>query len=233
MHAPVGKETRYPIPIDLTEEELSMALRGKYVTRVIYVEDPRRALGVREVPDKQRYFEVMAHEDPLHVASSLGRPVAILRMGSLAPSSNGPSAEFLFGSPALQRHAMVAPPVPYVPSKLKPSEMPTPPVKREELPEAPPQPPIADDQVNIPDNPPAKTDVQDEPSGDTLFDDDNGDIFDEPAGNNELDAGADNAIDDAGDPFTDDLDSGDLDGGDLDSGDLGDATDEGDLFDDI
>lgn len=123
MHAPPGKETRYPIPIDLTQEELAMAISGKFVTRVIYVEDPRNALGVRDLPE-QRYFEVMAHEDPLHVASNLGRPVAILRMGSLAPGPNGPSDAFLFGSPPVLLHA---PPVPkaYVPSQHPPAKTPS------------------------------------------------------------------------------------------------------------
>lgn len=154
MHAPVGKETRYPIPIDITADDLGMALAGKYVTRVIYVEDPQRALPARDLPE-QRYFEVMAHEDPLQVADSLGRPVAILRMGSVVPIESGPSAEFLFGSPPLQRHAMSPTQVPYVPSKLGPSDMPAKPRKADSSPAAPTELEVRvdDDALDLPEPP--------------------------------------------------------------------------------
>ncbi len=174
LHPPPGKELRYPIPIQLTEEELSMALRGKYVTRVIYVEDPRRALAVRDLPDSQRYFEVMSHEDPYRVASRLGRPVAILRMGSVAPSSQGPSAAFLFHSPPVERHAMLVHQVPYVPSKLDASELPAKPVERDELPKAGEQPQAPEAPLTIREDLPGKKDLPDEPADETdpFIDDD-------------------------------------------------------------
>ena len=122
MHAPIGKETRYPIPIELTSGDLGLALSGKYVTRVIYVEDPQRALPSRDLPE-QRYADVLGHEDPLHVADSIGRPVAILRMGSLTPGRDGPDTGFLFGSPPSLRH-IVAPAPPYNPSELEAIDLP-------------------------------------------------------------------------------------------------------------
>jgi hypothetical protein len=79
---PPGEELRFPIPIELTLEELDLAAQGKYITRVIYLEDPQAALGVRQDPDRQRYFEVDRHTDVLEMADRLGRPMAILRMGS-------------------------------------------------------------------------------------------------------------------------------------------------------
>ena len=167
LHPPPGKELRYPIPIQFTKEELTMALRGKFVTRVIYVEDPKRALAVRDMPDNQRYFEVMAHEDPFRVANRLGRPVAILRMGSLAPASTGPTAEFLFSSPPIQRHAMLAQQVPYVPSKLDPSDMPAEPIKRDELPDAPEQPEGQEPPLNIGTDVPDKKELPEEPAAES------------------------------------------------------------------
>ena len=86
LHPPPGKETRYPVPVEITDEELKMALAGKFVTRVIYVEDPRNAVGGRELPE-QRYFEALLDEDPYEVASRIGRPIAILRMGSVVPNA--------------------------------------------------------------------------------------------------------------------------------------------------
>ena len=44
MYPPKGQATRFPIPIQLTEEELALAISGRFVTRVIYLEDPRTAL---------------------------------------------------------------------------------------------------------------------------------------------------------------------------------------------
>ncbi len=99
LYAPRGKETRFPIPIDLTQEELEMALDGKFVTRVIYVEDTDTALPVAQDPDEQHWLEVRGSEDPLAEADKLGRPVAILRLGGRLPGADGPNQEFLFGSP--------------------------------------------------------------------------------------------------------------------------------------
>lgn len=85
LYPPEGSKVRFPIPIQLTQEELEMALSGRFVTRVIYLEDPANALGQRSDPELQDYFETSADDDPLQVADRLGRPMAILRMGSRVP----------------------------------------------------------------------------------------------------------------------------------------------------
>lgn len=164
MHAPPGKELRYPIPIEITQEELEMALAGKYVVRVVYVEDPRRALPVREVSE-QRYFEVMTHEDPFTVASNLGRPVAILRMGSLAPNPlSGPTSEFLFGSPPVTHHAVAPATVPYVPGKLKPEDLPADPMKIDAAPISPAAPQNTEEPATVvPAEIPEKVDIDEQP----------------------------------------------------------------------
>lgn len=76
-YPPIGMELRFPIPIELSEKDLRLALEGKFVTRVIYMEDPRNALPARENPQAQEWFETKPGEDPLAVADALGRPVAI------------------------------------------------------------------------------------------------------------------------------------------------------------
>lgn len=101
LFPPMGLEFQFPIPIELTQEELEMALDGKFVTRVIYLEEPDTALPVAERPDEQTYFEAAVGESPLDVADTLGRPMAILRMGGRMPSPEGPDEAFMFGSPAL------------------------------------------------------------------------------------------------------------------------------------
>lgn len=101
IYPPVGLEFKFPIPIELTQEELEMAIDGKFVTRVIYLEEPGTAEPVAQEPGDQPYFEIGEGDNPLDVADGLGRPVAILRMGARVPDEGGPDATFLYGSPAL------------------------------------------------------------------------------------------------------------------------------------
>jgi hypothetical protein len=103
LHPPEGLKWRFPIPIQLTEQELNLALDGKMVTRVIYVENPTQALPLPQDKKLQRYFEIRAEADALQAADALGRPVAILRIGSRVPGDAGPDAAFLFGSPPLEQ----------------------------------------------------------------------------------------------------------------------------------
>ena len=46
LYPPPGLALRFPIPIDLTQDELELAASGAFVTRVIYVEDPLHALPI-------------------------------------------------------------------------------------------------------------------------------------------------------------------------------------------
>ncbi len=107
LYPPEGSETRFPIPIQLTREELELALRGQFVIRVIYLENPRTALPRREDLDHQRYFEVGPGQDPLEVADSLGRPMAILRIGSRVPELDQATGRFLFHCPPWTRFSQV------------------------------------------------------------------------------------------------------------------------------
>jgi hypothetical protein len=107
LYAPPGQERRFAIPVDLTGEDLRLALDGKFVTRVIYLEDPRTALPVRVPASGQNWFDIVPGQDPLAVADGLGRPVAILRLGGRVPDQ-GPDPAFFFGSPPFVSY----PPVP-------------------------------------------------------------------------------------------------------------------------
>lgn len=107
LYAPVGQELRFPIPIELTLADLNLAADGKYVTRVVYVEDPRRALPIATNKEKPiDWFEAGRGQDPLFVADTLGRPVAIIRMGARLPDDTAaPSDQFLHGCPPWVDHA--------------------------------------------------------------------------------------------------------------------------------
>ena len=103
LHPPEGGKWRFPVPVQITREEFDIALSGRYVTRVIYVENPTTALAHHVDRRFQRYFEVRPEADPLQVADQLGRPIAILRIGSRVQDQQGPSDAFLYGSPAMER----------------------------------------------------------------------------------------------------------------------------------
>ncbi len=97
---PAGREHRFPIPVVLTEEDLRLALDGALVTRVIYLEDSEIAEPIAMSPDTQLLHNVPATDNALQVADQLGKPVAILRIGSRVPMTlDGDLTEFLYGSP--------------------------------------------------------------------------------------------------------------------------------------
>jgi hypothetical protein len=90
LYPPPNLALRYPIPIELTQDELELAARGAFVTRVIYVEDPQQALPVAQRRDSdQPWMEAPPGEDPLVTADRFGRPIAILRIGGRVPSTAG------------------------------------------------------------------------------------------------------------------------------------------------
>ncbi len=100
-YPPPGLATRFPIPINLDQEDLETALDGQMVTRVIYLEDPETAVPLAEKPTTSRAIDVSYYQDPIEVADRFGRPVAIVRIGSvLPPTTEELTPQFYFGYPA-------------------------------------------------------------------------------------------------------------------------------------
>ena len=122
LHPPEGAKWRFPVPVQISMDEIDLALAGKFVTRVVYVENPDNALAHHVDRKFQRYFEVRPDTDPLEVADELGRPIAILRIGSRLPERGGPSDAFLYGSPGWERFPGVEakPPFEIVPTPAAP-----------------------------------------------------------------------------------------------------------------
>ena len=102
LYPPSGRVAEFPIPIVLAEKELLLALKGTFITRVIYLENPRQAFPASEIPGQQLTYDVPAHLNPIDLADQLGRPVAILRLGSRIPRFDHISKRFLFDSPPLR-----------------------------------------------------------------------------------------------------------------------------------
>jgi hypothetical protein len=99
-YPPPGQSLRFPVPVDLMQQELEMAAEGRFITRVIYIEDPQLALPVAEkTPSETRWIDVRPGEDPLVTADGLGRPIAILRMGGRVPAPDQVDPAFVYGAP--------------------------------------------------------------------------------------------------------------------------------------
>lgn len=101
LNPPAGREWEFPIEIDLPQADLELALQGNLVTRVVFLENSENARPTdadRSTADLT--VEVPNNYDPVAVAASKGRVLAILRVGSRAPVDL-PNAEnsFYFGLP--------------------------------------------------------------------------------------------------------------------------------------
>lgn len=104
LYTPDGKESQFPIPVHFTQEDLEAALDGGFIIRVVYLEDPRNAVPLREFPGVQTVYDVSDLQDPLHEADRLGRPMAIVRLGSRVPDTVLQQGEegFGYGSPPIR-----------------------------------------------------------------------------------------------------------------------------------
>lgn len=109
LYPPPGQALRFPIPIELTLDELELAADGHFVTRVIYLEDPLAALPLTDPDKHQRWVEARPGEDPLVMADHLGRSMAILRLGGRLPVQGQPLDAFLYGSPPVLLYDKPAP----------------------------------------------------------------------------------------------------------------------------
>ncbi len=99
LYPPPGAGLKFPVPIDLTAEDLELAAQGMFVTRVIYVEDPSQALPTTPVEGETSWHEVGEGEDPLEVADLAGRPIAILRIGGRDLSQASHQGFVTYGCP--------------------------------------------------------------------------------------------------------------------------------------
>jgi len=100
-YPPAGQATRFPIPIVLEEDDLEQALAGRLVTRVIYLEDPQTAPPIATEPTDPTPIDLTSDQDALATADALGRPIAIVRIGSMTPPTTAAlEHQFYFGHPA-------------------------------------------------------------------------------------------------------------------------------------
>ena len=96
LHPPLGQENDYPIPVVISADDIRIALAGKLVTRVVYLEQPQLSAALdplrREIPQS-----VSPADNALQEADQLGRPMIIVRIGGRTPSEYDQSLSF-FGT---------------------------------------------------------------------------------------------------------------------------------------
>lgn len=102
LNPPPELALRFPVDVVLTADDLVQAASGRIVTRVVYVENPDTALPYRQTADNQAFIELGGMEEPLAAAARLGRPIAIVRLGSRVPVATELDTAFLFGGAPLQ-----------------------------------------------------------------------------------------------------------------------------------
>ncbi|GAB4148415.1 MAG: hypothetical protein Tsb009_22170 [Planctomycetaceae bacterium] len=94
LHPPPALADKFSIPVEITREDIDYALEGRFVTKVIYLEQPQLASPLAApVPVET----VRPDTNAIAVADQRGRPVAILRLGGRrllsperSPGSYGP-----------------------------------------------------------------------------------------------------------------------------------------------
>ncbi len=98
LHPPDGLRDRFPVPVDFTRDEIELALDGRLVTRVVYLEQPQFAVP-RALDKPMSVLTFPERENLFAEADRRGRPLVIIRIGGRLPSVHGPDPGF-FGSRA-------------------------------------------------------------------------------------------------------------------------------------
>jgi hypothetical protein len=86
LHPPAGRAAEFPVPINFTVEEIELALEGRMVTKVVYLEQPARALALTAGAANSLPPQLLPpKENPLLAADIRGRPMLIVRLGGRTP----------------------------------------------------------------------------------------------------------------------------------------------------
>src|SRR5262245_10870259 len=83
---PGMKYMDYPIPVVLSEEDIEKVMKGAVITKVIYLEDPDKALPAEVRPDAPVAMPDGTEQAAIKAAINHGRLMAIVRVGNLKPT---------------------------------------------------------------------------------------------------------------------------------------------------
>jgi len=102
LHPPCGREFEFPIPVEITAEEIAAAQGDQMVTKVVYLEQPQWAVMLPVDPGQTRNLDLPNSQNLLDAADQLGRPVAILRLGGRTPDPHNPYDDLLGPPPPIR-----------------------------------------------------------------------------------------------------------------------------------
>jgi hypothetical protein len=91
LHPPAGREWEFPVPVEITPEEIDAALGEQFVIKVIYLERPQTASVLSDEEGGVLTYDAPGRANLLDAADQLGRPIAILRLGSRVPDPHNPA----------------------------------------------------------------------------------------------------------------------------------------------
>ncbi len=124
LNPPLGKAWDFPIEISLPMSDIEAALNGALVTRVVFLENAANPANVDASENPEGLtLDVPRGIDPVAAATTRGKVMAIVRIGSRAPDGE-PNAEdpFFFGLPRVE-FKPVATAQPEAKSNLTPSDV--------------------------------------------------------------------------------------------------------------
>jgi uncharacterized repeat protein (TIGR01451 family) len=84
----------YPAAFVLTEADLRSALAGSLVTKVVYLENPDKAVPASTLPGQPVEADLPGSRDLLNDARDFGRPMLVVRVGGRVP----PPEELVYGT---------------------------------------------------------------------------------------------------------------------------------------
>lgn len=120
LHPPRGRAADFPIPITFSVEEIELALQGRMVTKVVYLEQPQLANPIKL--DATVPVEVLRPDlNPIAAADRLGRPMAIVRLGGRVPLMHGNQG--FFGQQAPIDASAATPPPPAASTAQQPPQL--------------------------------------------------------------------------------------------------------------
>jgi uncharacterized repeat protein (TIGR01451 family) len=118
LHLPPRlKAADYPAPVVLGADEVQRAVSETLITKVIFVEDPERAVAEATNPDQPIELNLAPGRDPLVEARERGRPMVILRLGGREYSDEELARQGVPGTILLPGDTVLGPPAcgPWVP----------------------------------------------------------------------------------------------------------------------
>ncbi len=83
---PGMKYMDYPIPLTFSEADIERVMKGAVVTKIIYLEDPEKALPAEVGPNAPVEMPDGSDDAALKAAMANGRLMAIVRVGNLKPT---------------------------------------------------------------------------------------------------------------------------------------------------